>query len=327
MLYSTKINAGAAQKIDRKDVSVEVEEVISCSRPLQLKTVLIAALGSFTVGCAFSPLSFEKATGFNHYKNKHQLSKSFESQAYNPHDEQVPEVSDHVAPAQTKAPLVKNPASQAAYEQSMQQKLDALNLEIELLTLENQRIKDKNQYIEQKKKREKVQNLDFKLSDEYLALRQDVSMAKESIELTLNQLEIAPASLAVPAYQPGNTFGLQQESNGTAYFSNVNEDKPSSYEVEYKGLYHTVYVTSEKPDWLTLWDRLADASVTDKWKGFSTSKGVYFIYVGAYAQMVFAEKRQEDLLQRIGLAPDIVTGDNKEERIEKMAALVQNKKG
>ncbi len=215
--------------------------------------------------------------------------------------------------------------SPALKQEKNQQKMANLDLEIELLQLENQRIQEKTAYLQRQKLQIEQQKHNQKkelqpvtsISTAYAELKKEVVHAQLNIQKQLQAIELAKSARPTPEYQAMDVaFKAEVNSN-----DDVIEDQTLDNQ-----MYFTVYVTTEKFDWINLWGQLEQGGIEDKWKGFSTEKSVYFIYVGAYGQLSYAEKRKDDLAQRIGQAPDIVQS-HKQEKMDKIALLVLKNRG
>lgn len=190
--------------------------------------------------------------------------------------------------------------------------LQRLALEIELLTLENQRIRQKLNHREQFKARQintvatqakPVSPSVLKLaSPEMQHLYQQLQAQRQVIDQTLQQA--APVSHQSPG--PASVYASSAQPQILK--------KPASDKV----FFHTVYVLQSRNRWQDLWLALDQNNITDKWRGYNSVKQVHFIYVGAYAQLSYAERRALQLNKAIGMAPKIVTGT----RSEKVASLL-----
>jgi len=68
-------------------------------------------------------------------------------------------------------------------------------------------------------------------------------------------------------------------------------------------LVYLAYRLSQKAQWHALWQRLEAQQIEDKWAGTNSDQQRYFIYVGAFASIAAAKAHQQNLAERIEIAP------------------------
>lgn len=170
---------------------------------------------------------------------------------------------------------------------SLKRKLAMLDLELELVKAEIEHIKQKAAFRERWLVTKNKSHVPVpSLSRYWYQVKKDVFEKKKDID---EHLEF-----------------LQDQSQRSK--STVDTSSNSSKDV----FFYTVYVSQERQEWISLWDRLQQVHVQDKWRGYAHNNKVYFIYVGAYVRPHDAKRRQENLLRRLGRAPIIVTGSRRD---------------
>jgi len=209
------------------------------------------------------------------------------------------DLTRHVTPGK----IIKSKIEPISEDLTVNQlKIKQLLLEIELLTLENQRIQQKLQYRKKYRSKQKPLQTPIFFANEKLDI--DIKNFHQRVSLAYTQLNHRPT---VDLNNFTNPIPLTQSDvdNDVVPVANtltLVQKKPS--------LYHAVYVFMNKKQWQQTWQNLHDHKVSDKWRGYNKATAVYFIYVGAYGQKKYASRRQLNLAKLVGLEPKIVVNND-----------------
>lgn len=187
-----------------------------------------------------------------------------------------------------------------------------LILELELLSLENERIREKTAYQSKYRAKRKIKTLASKPQVETQQLSsyqpsEKYTLIQESVQIKKQQIAQSLASLSskTDAHKESKPF---KKTEAVLIEPAVIKESKTTTASKKKVLFHAVYVMTDSQSWQDLWQLLESKGIADKWRGRNKQKGIYFIYVGSYARESYAIRRRDALHSRLGQMPMVVSG-------------------